>query len=129
MGDPGLSGGGGLGWNVSHLPGQQRPDDLDASIRPHLHPHAAAARLCPLLQNLQRLRGRPGLCGWHAAAGVMRGAAARDTSYHPIPRMHCGKWCLHTALPNQDHLHAVVCGVHLVVLLSVNFSLQQRSDS
>lgn len=49
VGDPGLGGCGGPGRHVSHLPGQQRPDDVDASIRPHLHPHAAAARLRPLL--------------------------------------------------------------------------------
>lgn len=80
MGDPDLSGGGGPGWYVPHLPGQQRLDDLDASIRPHLHPHAAAARLRPLLQDLQRLWGSFGLRGGHAAAGVVRGTAAWDTT-------------------------------------------------
>lgn len=129
MGDPGLSGGGGLGRNVSHLPGQQRPDDLDASIRPHIHPHAATAGLCPLLQDLQRLRGRFGLCCGHAFAGVVRGADAWDSAIYQIPRMHSRKWCLHPALPDQDHLHAVRYGVHLVFLLCRISSLQQRPDS
>lgn len=61
MGDPGLGGGGGPGWNLSDLPGQQCPDDLDPALRPHLHPDAAAARLRPLLRRLQRLWRRPGL--------------------------------------------------------------------
>lgn len=129
MGDPGVGGGGGAGRHVSHLPGQQRPDDLDASIRPHVHPHAASARLRPLLQNLQRLRGGSGLRGGHAVEGAVRGAAAGDTGNHPIPRMHFGKWCLHPAFPNQNHLHAVCCGGHLVVLLPVVCALQQRPDS
>lgn len=129
MGDPGLRGGGGLGRNVSHLHGQQRPDDLAASVRPHIHTHAAAARLRPLLQHLQRLRRRPGLCHRHAAESVVRGATARDTGYYQIPRMHSGKWCLHPALSNQNHLHAFLCGVHPVVLLSGIASLQQRPDS
>lgn len=129
MGDPVLSGGGGLGRDVSHLPGQQRPDDLDAPIGPHLYPHAAAAGLCPLLQDLQRLRGRSGLRCRHAPAGVVRGAAARARAHYPIPRMQDGKWRLHPALPDQDHLHAVRRGVHLVFLLCGVSSLQQRPHS
>lgn len=90
MGDPDLCGGGGPGRDVPHLPGQQRPDDLDAALRPHLHPHAAAARLHPLLQDLQRLRRRPGMHGGHAVACVVRRAAARDPTHPQIPRMHPG---------------------------------------
>lgn len=129
VGDPGLSGGGGPGRDVPHLHGQQRPDDLVASLWPHLHAHAAAARLRPLLRHLQWLRGRSGLHHGHAVAGAVRGAAARDTACSPIPRMHSGKRRLHPALANQDHLHAVCCCVHPVVLLPGVCCLQQRSDS
>lgn len=52
MGDPGVGGSGGLGGDVAHLPGQQRADDLDAALRPHLHPHVAAAGLCALLRRV-----------------------------------------------------------------------------
>lgn len=129
MGDPDLGGGGGPGWHVPHLPGQQRPDDLDAPIRPHLHPHAAAARLRPLLQDLQWLRGSFGLRGGRAVAGAVRGAAAWDTAYYSVPWMHSGRRRLHPALPNQDHLHAVCSVGHLVVLLPGVSALQQRPDS
>lgn len=129
MGNPVLSGNLGLGWYISHLSGQQRPDDLDASRRPHLYPHAASAGLRPFLQDLQWLRGRFGLHVRHAAAGALRRAAPRNTAYYPIPRMQDGKWRLRPTLPNQDHLHAVHRGVCPPVLVFSITSLQPRPDS